>query len=480
LHSFTDGGDGAEPEAGLVLDGAGNLYGTTPFGGPSASPSNSGAGTVFALSPAAGGAHVFAVLHSFTGGSDGSVSKAGLILGCPGLSYGTTFFGGTPGHGTVFELSPASGGSYTEKVLYTFTGGSDGEAPSASLVFSNADNLYGTAFGGGTSKDGTVFEIFTAITGPAAYNFGNVAAGNTSTAATLTLKIGSAGAVSFSSASLSGANSADFTIGTNHCTGTIAAGKSCTLTVTFTPSAAAGTAESATLSLTDNAASTAQTIALSGTSTVQIAISPASIGFGAVAAGSTSVNHTLTIENRQASATSLAIAIGGANRSDFVFNGGTCTTSLKAFGSCSVILDFTPSAPAGKAESAALSITDNAASSPQTVALSGTSSTQVAIVPTSINFGTVAVGSSSANHTLIIENHQPSAISLSTAFTGANPSDFALNGGTCGTSLKAFSTCTLILDFSPGATGNRSAILNLTDSPDSNSPHAISLTGKGG
>ena len=145
-----------------------------------------------------------------------------------------------------------------------------------------------------------------------------------------------------------------------------------------------------------------------------------------------------------------------------------------------MILTFTPSAAVGTAESATLSINDNAVGSPQTLALSGTSTAPVTLTPTSVTFGAVVVGSTSANHTITIVNHQPGAISLNTAILGADPSDFALNGGTCTTSLKAFGSCTVILDFSPGASGNRSATLSITDSPDSTSPHTINLTGKGG
>jgi uncharacterized repeat protein (TIGR03803 family) len=471
LHSFTYGSDGAVPTAGLIFDSAGNLYGTTSYGGNPTS--NSGA--VFELSPASGGGYTETVLHNFTGGSDGGNPYASLVLDSAGNLYGTAEGGGTSNNGTVFKMSPASGGGYTETVLYSFTGGSDGQSPEGGLIFDSAGNLYGTTNTGGTSRIGTAFEILTAVTFPATYNFGNVATGNTSGVAKLTVKVGSTTAVSFSNTSLSGANSADFTLGANTCTGTLAATKSCTLSVTFTPSAAAGTVESATLALTDSASGSPQAIALSGTSTAPVTVSPTSINFDAVAVGSTSANHTITIANHQSSAAGLSVTFASVN--DFAFNGGTCSSSLKAFGSCTVILTFTPSAAVGTVESATLAI-DSASSSPQAVALAGTSSAPVTFT-TSVAFGTVAVGSTSANHTITITNHQSSAISLGTAISGADPSDFAFNGGTCSGSLKAFGSCTVILDFSPGATGSRSATLNLTDSPDTSSPHAIKLTGSG-
>ena len=149
LYSFTGtGGDGADPLAGLVRDAAGNLYGTTASGGAS------GLGTVFKVS--AGGAET--VLHSFTGGSDGEYPEAGLVQDGVGNLYGTTFAGGASGFGTVFKID-AQG---NETVLYSFRGGADGEYPSAGLVRDAAGNLYGTTNSGGSSGGGIVFKISSA------------------------------------------------------------------------------------------------------------------------------------------------------------------------------------------------------------------------------------------------------------------------------------------------------------------------------
>jgi uncharacterized repeat protein (TIGR03803 family) len=108
LHSFT-GSDGANPFAGLIADGAGNLYGTTAAGGAS------GQGVVFKLSPSG----TETVLHAFTG-SDGANPEAGLIADSAGNLYGTTFSGGVGFHGVVFKLSPSG----TETVLHLFGDGS--------------------------------------------------------------------------------------------------------------------------------------------------------------------------------------------------------------------------------------------------------------------------------------------------------------------------------------------------------------------
>src|SRR5882724_4689460 len=146
LYSFTGGSDGGVPYASLVLSGN-TLYGTASGGG------SSGNGTVFAVNTDGSG---FTNLYGFTGGNDGSAPYAGLILSSNTL-YGTTAFGGSSGNGTVFAVN-TDGSGFTN--LYGFTGGNDGGAPAASLILSS-NTLYGTASGGGGSGNGTVFAVNT-------------------------------------------------------------------------------------------------------------------------------------------------------------------------------------------------------------------------------------------------------------------------------------------------------------------------------
>ena len=155
LWNFGSGADGSYPQGGLIFDAAGNLYGTTTSGGAH------GPGTVFELMPAGGGTWSERVVHSFGNGADGSGPYAGLIFDAAGNLYGTTHQGGTYGYpgGTVFELTPAAGGTWTEKGLYNFGSGTDGAAPLAGLIFDAVGNLYGTTAAGGTSSVGTVFEF---------------------------------------------------------------------------------------------------------------------------------------------------------------------------------------------------------------------------------------------------------------------------------------------------------------------------------
>jgi uncharacterized repeat protein (TIGR03803 family) len=169
LHIFTGGSDGGQPFAPLVFDLAGNLYGTTTCGGLSSSCSgpNGGDGVVFELVKAGGFNEM--VLHQFTGGSDGGKPFAPVILDVAGNLYGTTEFGGMgscagSGCGVVFELVKTSG--FAETVLHRFTGGSDGGLPVAPVVFDASGNLFGTAMCGGISvcaigavSNGVVFEF---------------------------------------------------------------------------------------------------------------------------------------------------------------------------------------------------------------------------------------------------------------------------------------------------------------------------------
>ncbi len=158
LHSFNyNGKDGASPYAGLILDSAGNLYGTTEEGG-TGTGCYQGCGTVFKLIPGKNGAWTRKILHNFNlDGVDGVDPIGGLIFDKNGNLYGTTASGGANGVGTVYELTPGNG-KWTEKVLHAFNG-KDGAGPWAGLVMDKAGHLYGTTAEGGTHMDGVVFEI---------------------------------------------------------------------------------------------------------------------------------------------------------------------------------------------------------------------------------------------------------------------------------------------------------------------------------
>jgi uncharacterized repeat protein (TIGR03803 family) len=153
LYSFgSTVGDLADPVAEVILDSEGNLFGTALFGGKG----SDGWGGVFELKRSGNGWRE-RVLHRFNGGSDGGLPYGDLILDSAGNLYSTTWQGGKYGAGTVFELSPSSGGSWTEAVLHDFTG-SDGSNPVSGVTFDAAGNLYGTAADGGNGN-GIAFEL---------------------------------------------------------------------------------------------------------------------------------------------------------------------------------------------------------------------------------------------------------------------------------------------------------------------------------
>lgn len=150
LHSF-QGTDGSAPYYGsLVVDSQGNLFGTTELGG------SGGYGTVFELVKANNYAET--VLHNFSSSNgDGELPYAGLLIDSQGNLYGTTELGGTSGEGTVFELTAASNYA-TENILYSFSY-TDGSLPYAGLIMDSNGNLFGTTSSGGSSGAGAVFEL---------------------------------------------------------------------------------------------------------------------------------------------------------------------------------------------------------------------------------------------------------------------------------------------------------------------------------
>jgi uncharacterized repeat protein (TIGR03803 family) len=154
LYSFTGSPDGEYPFGGLVMDSAGNLYGTTSQGGLRCSVTT--CGLVFKVDPSG----TETVIFRFNG-ADGLRPSDGLIADAKGNLFGTTQDGGATDNGVVFELTPGSSGTWTENVLYSFTGGSgDGATPFDGLVFDKAGNLYGTTYFGGIGLgNGVVFEL---------------------------------------------------------------------------------------------------------------------------------------------------------------------------------------------------------------------------------------------------------------------------------------------------------------------------------
>jgi uncharacterized repeat protein (TIGR03803 family) len=142
--------DGANPYGGVVMDGQGNLYGTTAYGGLY-SESCHGCGTVFEVSAT----DEEKLLYTFAGSPDGANPQGTLAMDAQGNVYGTTVNGGAHGKGTVFKLSPAG----VETVLYSFEDAPDGANPGAGVIMDGEGNLYGTTTYGGSQNTGIVFEV---------------------------------------------------------------------------------------------------------------------------------------------------------------------------------------------------------------------------------------------------------------------------------------------------------------------------------
>jgi uncharacterized repeat protein (TIGR03803 family) len=164
LYNFQDTGDGYVPIGGLAVDGKGNLYGATLFDGTA----GLGVVYRLSPPAQSGGSWTETVLYNFQGNGDGSGPQAGLTFDKTGNLFGTTYSGGSANLGTVFQLSPSHHGqSWTESVLFSFLGSSSGDAanPTSRLTFDTKGNLYGTTTHGGSSSNcfqaacGTVFSL---------------------------------------------------------------------------------------------------------------------------------------------------------------------------------------------------------------------------------------------------------------------------------------------------------------------------------
>ncbi len=152
IYHFRGDTDGANPGYGdLTFDQAGNIYGTTYFGGEDSD------GVVYKLTPS-NGSWTESAIHTFSGASDGENPYSSVIFDTSGNLYGTTFAGGAHGYGTVYQLTP-TGSNWTENTLYAFQSATNGGKPFGGVVFDTAGNLYGATSSGGSGSGGTAYEL---------------------------------------------------------------------------------------------------------------------------------------------------------------------------------------------------------------------------------------------------------------------------------------------------------------------------------
>ena len=483
LYSFQGGSDSAYPNAWLIFDKNGNLYDTAGQGGGAGC--YTGCGTVFELSPNGGGGWTETILYSFQEGGDGWNPQAGLIIDKNGNLYGTSFFGGGSacysgdGCGTTFELSPNSGGPWIESLLYRFQGGSDGANPGAGLIFDQSGHLYSTtSAAGGTGCSagcGVAFEVsrepFVAFS-PTNLSFGNQTVGISSSPQMATLTNSGNLPLTITSIQITGANSSDFGQ-TKNCPSSMPPYSSCSINVTFTPAATGN--RSAAVSVTDNAPGSPQSVPLTGVGVLPaVTFSPTSLNFGSQTAGTTSSPQLITLINTGVGTLTIAsIGVSGANSNEFAQNGNNCPASLPSTDSCGILVTFSPKALG--AANASLSVADNAPGSPQAVPLTGTGITGISFSPPTVTFPNQYVGTSGLPQIVTLKNTGDAVLTI-TKVT-ASPSDFAPLSS-CGNSVVPGATCSIGVFFDPTTSGTRDGVLSVTDSASS-SPQIVPLSGTG-
>jgi hypothetical protein len=386
---------------------------------------------------------------------------------------------GTGGNTATVTLSGAGSGTTTSNSsgAFTFTGRANGTytvTPSKSgfaftlvsqSVTVNNANVTGVNF---TS---TAVSPIVQLT-PTSLTFASLAVGSTSAAQAVTLKNTGTAALTLSSIALAGTNPGDFAQ-TNNCPSSLAINASCTINVTFKPTAT-GT-RSGSLRFTDNASGSPQSVSLTGTGTGPMASpSVTSLTFPVTVNFTTSSAQIVTLRNTGTSTLNISsITITGTNAADYAIPSTTCGTTLTAGSSCTVNVTFRPQVAGTR--TASLTFNDNAFGSPQTVALSGTG-TMVTVNPTSLSYSLQLVGTTSAAKTVTLTNVGPASLSISSiSFTGTNSADFTQTN-TCGSSLASGGNCTISVRFAPRARGTRTATLRITDS-DPTSPQQVTLSG---
>jgi hypothetical protein len=304
---------------------------------------------------------------------------------------------------------------------------------------------------------------------PSSLNFGSALAGTTSPEQSVTLTPNTSGSLSLTGIT----TSADFALVTTATScpyggGTVASGASCTIDVTFTPTAASP--RTGTITITYTGQGSPQTVALSGTGIAPAAnVSPASLSFSSQDVGTASPPQPVTFTNTG----SVALSISSVAISSGWTQSNNCVPSVAANARCTINVSFQPTVFGP--QTGTLTLTDYASNSPQTVGLSGTALAPVVdLSATILSFPGQAVSTTSAPQTLTLTNTGNGAL---TPVTITVSGDFAQTN-TCGSSVPANGSCTISVTFTPTAVGTRNGALTIVDNA-SNSPQTVSLSGTG-
>jgi hypothetical protein len=303
---------------------------------------------------------------------------------------------------------------------------------------------------------------------PASLAFGSVNVGSTSATQVLSIKNNTPAALPLSSVTIS----APFIRTTSNCSATIPNGAACTVTIAYRPTAT-GTSNG-TLIATTSASSSQFSAALTGTGTSAIALtlSPTSLAFGSVNVGSTSATQVLSIKNN----TSAAVPLGAITvPAPFIKTASNCGATVPNGAACIVTIAYRPTAVGGS--NATFVVTSTAAGSPFSAALTGTGTSAVALTlsPTSLAFGSVKLGSTSATQVLTIKNNISAAVPLGAITV---PAPFIKTASNCGATVPNGAACTVTIAYRPAAAGASNVTFVVT-STAAGSPFSATLTGTG-
>jgi phosphatidylethanolamine-binding protein (PEBP) family uncharacterized protein len=306
-----------------------------------------------------------------------------------------------------------------------------------------------------------------AAVSPSTLSFGNQ--GGTGAPLAVTLTNNGNAALSINNISVTGS----FTETHPTCGAALLAGASCQINVSFVPTTPGAT--TGLLSITDNASGNPQTVALSGTGVVPVvSLSPASLTFASQPVNTTSAAQTVVLSNTGTATLSIVtIAVTGVNSTEFT-QSNNCGASVAVGANCAINVTFSPTAAGTRL--AAVVVADNAASSPQSVALSGTAALApwATVAPTSLSFPDTSVGITSAGQTITLSNSGSATLLISSI---ATTGDFTKSDH-CGASVAAGANCVITVTFTPTASGNRYGTLTITDNAG-NSPQSLPLAGNG-
>jgi hypothetical protein len=305
---------------------------------------------------------------------------------------------------------------------------------------------------------------------PDSISFGDQNVGTSSQPQTAVLTNIASAALTIRKIFITGSDPNDFSQSDN-CGSSLAAGASCTITITFRPKTAA--VLSATLEVNYVGAGSPEIVTLSGIgiAAATVSLTPSSLTYPTQLVGTTSPPQVATLTNTGGQTVTISnISVTGP-----FLETNNCPSSLGVGGSCQISVTFEPTGPGDV--SGRLSVSDNAAGSPQSVQLSGTG-TVITLSPIGVNFGNQPVDTTSAPANIMVTNSGTTRVAISqVTFTGADPGDFAETNN-CGNGLAGGSSCTIRVTFTPTTTGQRSANLSVTDN-GGGSPQTVPLVGTG-